>query len=201
MWQMVFANVSVQGWIIGPYVQGFFYGPQEVWSSLPSMVKIVNSDIMTRDVMMVIYGRWGLEMFFQPLFKIPSSLTNILIITINPVTLIPVNDPTFFVYWVFVLWGHEVVLDGLATFQVYINPILLENVFVALTEPLMVWDHNLGLRTTGCAGPRLVNVASSLLLMGRQASQFNSVNGPVRIFAVLQGLMKVIFFLLQCTRC
>ena len=30
MWQMVFANVSVKGWIIGPYVQGFFYGPQEV---------------------------------------------------------------------------------------------------------------------------------------------------------------------------
>ena len=27
MWQMVFANVSIEGWIIGPYVQGFFYGP------------------------------------------------------------------------------------------------------------------------------------------------------------------------------
>ena len=112
MWQMVFANVSVKGWIIGPCVQGFFYGPQEVLVLSPQYGKIVNSDFMTRDVMMVIYGRWGLEMFFQPLFKIPSWLTNILIITINPVTLIPVNDPTCFVYWVFVLWGHEVVLDN-----------------------------------------------------------------------------------------
>ena len=72
MWQMVFANVSVKGWIIGPYVQGFFYGPQEVLVLSSQYGKIVNSDIMTRDVMMIIYGRWGLEMCFQPLFKIPS---------------------------------------------------------------------------------------------------------------------------------
>ena len=34
------------------------------------MEKIVNSDRMTRDVDMVMYGGRGLEMFFKPLFKI-----------------------------------------------------------------------------------------------------------------------------------
>ena len=93
------------------------------------------------------------------------------------------------------------VFDGLATFQVYINPILLANVFIALTESLVVWDHNVRLWTTDFAGPQLVIVASFLLLMRGQAFQFYSVNGPVRIFTLLQGLMQVFFFLLQFTRC
>ena len=45
---------------------------KEVLVLSPQYGKIVNSDIMTRDVMMVIYGRWGLEMFLQPLFQISS---------------------------------------------------------------------------------------------------------------------------------
>ena len=97
--------------------------------------------------------------------KISSWHTNIFIITVNPVTLKPVYDPTFFVDWVFVLWGHEVVFDGVTTFQVYINPILLANVFVALTESLMVWDHNVRFWTTITTGPSLVVVTSFLLEM------------------------------------
>ena len=27
MWQMVLANVSIKGWIIGSNIQSFFYGP------------------------------------------------------------------------------------------------------------------------------------------------------------------------------
>ena len=48
MWQMVFANVSVKGWIIGPYVQGFFYGPQEVLVLSPQYGKIVNRGERTK---------------------------------------------------------------------------------------------------------------------------------------------------------
>lgn len=67
---MVFANISVQGWIICSYVQGFFNGSQKAMIFSPQDGKVVNSDIMTRDVNMVMYGGWGLEMFLVPFFKI-----------------------------------------------------------------------------------------------------------------------------------
>ena len=68
---MVFANVSIYGWIICPYVQGFFFGSQKAMFFSPQDGKVVNSDIMTRDVNMVMYGGWGLEMLHVPFFKIP----------------------------------------------------------------------------------------------------------------------------------
>ena len=43
---------------------------------------------------MVMYGGWGLKMFLVPLFKISCWLSNILLITIQPVTLISLYDPT-----------------------------------------------------------------------------------------------------------
>ena len=91
----------------------------------------------------------------------------------------------FFADWVFVLWGHEVVFDGMTTFQVYINPILLANVFVALTESMMVWDHNVRFWTTVPTGPSLAVVTSSPLEVCECTSQFDSINGPFRIFTSL----------------
>ena len=77
------------------------------------------------------------------------------------------------------------VFDGVTTFQAYINPILLANVFVALTESLMVWDHNVRFWTTITTGPSLVVVTSFLLEMSGCTSQFDSIDGPVRIFTSL----------------
>ena len=57
--------------IIYSYVQGFFYCSQEVMILSPQDGKVVNGDIMSRDVNMVMYGGWGLQMFLVPLFKIP----------------------------------------------------------------------------------------------------------------------------------
>ena len=87
--------------------------------------------------------------------------------------------PLFFVDWVFVLWGHEVIFDGLTIFQVHINPILLANVFITLTESLMAWNHNVRFWTTVITGPSLVDVTSFLLYLNGCSSQFNSVDGPV----------------------
>ena len=70
MWQMVLAYISVEGWIIHPYVQGLFYKSSEVLVLSPQDGKIVNSDRVARDVDMVMYRGRGLEMFFKPLFKI-----------------------------------------------------------------------------------------------------------------------------------
>ena len=83
MWQMVLTHVSIQGWIIHPYVQGLFYESSEVLVLSPQDGKIVNSDRVTRGVNMVMYRGRGLKMFFKPLFKI-SLLTLLYIHDHNP---------------------------------------------------------------------------------------------------------------------
>ena len=55
VWQMVFAYISIKGWIIDPYIQGLFDGPHEVLVISPQYGKIVNTDRMTRGVNMVMY--------------------------------------------------------------------------------------------------------------------------------------------------
>ena len=55
-------------------------------SSLFQDGKVVNSDSMTRDVGMVMYGGRGLEMFFEPIFKISGWLPYIFMITVRTQT-------------------------------------------------------------------------------------------------------------------
>ena len=133
------------------------------WSSLPSMVKlsIVTSwpemlwwSYMEDGALRCSFNLSSKFLADSPIYSSSQSTLSHLYLYMTPL---------FFVDRVFVLWGHEVVFDGLATFQVHINPILLANVFVALTESLMVWDHNVRLWTTVSAGPSLVVVASFLL--------------------------------------
>ena len=66
---MVFAYVSIEGWIIDPYVQCFFDCSTEVLVLPPNNVEILNGDLVTRDVAMVIDWGGGLLMFFKPLSK------------------------------------------------------------------------------------------------------------------------------------
>ena len=50
MWQMVFAYVLVQGWIITSYVESLFNCSFDVMIFSTHYAKIVNCDIVTRDV-------------------------------------------------------------------------------------------------------------------------------------------------------
>ena len=65
MWQMVFAYVSIEGWIINPYVQCFFYCCVELLVFPLHYAKIICGDIVNSGVKKVIY--WGrcLLMFFE----------------------------------------------------------------------------------------------------------------------------------------
>ena len=56
MRQMVLAYISIEGWIIHPDVNSFFYGSDEVLVLPPYNAEIFNSGVMTCDVMVVIYG-------------------------------------------------------------------------------------------------------------------------------------------------
>ena len=53
VWQMVFANVLIQGCIVDSYVQSLFYCSQEVLMLSSQYAEVVNSDTMTRDDRMV----------------------------------------------------------------------------------------------------------------------------------------------------
>ena len=109
----------------------------------PQDGKNVNSDRMTRDVDMVMYRGWGLEMFLKPLFKISSWLCYVFMITTHPATFISVYDPMSFKDWIFILRGHEKVFDGMTSLQMYFNPIFSASSLEALTQPLMVRNHNM----------------------------------------------------------
>ena len=67
VWQMVFANILVKGWIINSGIQSLFYGSQEVLTFSSHYFKVVNSDIVTCDDRMVMDGGRGLKVFFKPL--------------------------------------------------------------------------------------------------------------------------------------
>ena len=66
---MEFAYISVEGWIIDPYVQNFFDCSTEVLVLPPNDIEILNGDLMTSDVAMVINWGGGLLMFLKPLSK------------------------------------------------------------------------------------------------------------------------------------
>ena len=57
MRQMVPAYISIEGWIIHPDVNDFFYGSDEVLLLPPYNAEISNGGIMTCDVLVVIYGK------------------------------------------------------------------------------------------------------------------------------------------------
>ena len=54
---MVLAYVSIEGWIVHPDVNSLFDGSNEVLVLPPYNIEIINSGIMTCDVLVVIY--WG----------------------------------------------------------------------------------------------------------------------------------------------
>ena len=64
VWQMVFVNILVKGWIINSDIQSLFYGSQEVLTFSSHYFKVVNSDIVTWDDRMVMDGGRGLKVFF-----------------------------------------------------------------------------------------------------------------------------------------
>ena len=93
------------GWIIDPDIKSFFYGSLEVLFLPPHYVEMFNTNAVTSGVIVVKYGRGGLLMFLEPLFKGPWGLSYIFLIAFHPTTFIAVDDPTLFHHWIQVLGG------------------------------------------------------------------------------------------------
>ena len=86
------------------------------WSS-PHYFKIFYTDVMTSGVMMVKYGGLGLLMFFEPLSKGSGGFPYIFLITLHPVTFVPIDDSTLFHKRIFVLGSHREAFGGISSFS------------------------------------------------------------------------------------
>ena len=111
MWQMVFAHISIKGWIICSYVHGFFYCSLKVLVLFPHYGEIFQFDIMSSGGTVVKDWGWGLLVFFEPFIEISRRLTNVLFITLHPVTCIFVYDIFPYSFGLPVLQGEHFLSD------------------------------------------------------------------------------------------
>ena len=146
MWQMVFANISIQGWIVDPDVKGLFYRPLEVLFLPSHNVEIFNTYAVTSGVKMVKYGGRGLLVFLEPLTKGSSGLSYIFLITLHPTTFVTVDEPTFLHHRIYVLWGHQEVFNGYTSFEVDLYPIVTASLLYTFTQPLVIRYSYVGFR-------------------------------------------------------
>ena len=117
---MVFAYVFVKGWIIDPYVQCFFDCSTEVLVFPSNYIEIVNSDLVTTDVTMVKYWGGAFWCSLNLSAKVLEDSTNVFLITVNPATLKPVDDPTLSEDWIFIPGGHQEAFDGFTSFEIHL---------------------------------------------------------------------------------
>ena len=68
-------------------------------------------------------------MLLEPLSKCFRCFSNVLLITIQPLTFEPVNYATLFCYVIFIFWCHQFIFQGLSTFKIYLYAIPLANNF------------------------------------------------------------------------
>ena len=116
MRQMVFAYVFIQGWTIDSYEHRFFNQPGEVLLLPTYYAEIFKWGSMIWGVTVVMYGGGGLQMFLVPLSKCSWCFSNILLITIQPITFEPINYTTLF-YAVFIFWCHQFIFQSLSTLK------------------------------------------------------------------------------------
>ena len=106
------------------------------WDSLPTIEKM--STLVWWPVVFGMVMNWGRspEMFFKPFPKSPCRLPCVLLITLWPVTPIPVYHSTFLCDVTLVLWGHQEASDGITSLKVDLDPQFITNVFKHLLNPL-----------------------------------------------------------------
>ena len=80
---------------------------------------------MTRDVIVVIDGGWGLLVFLEPFSKCSGGLSNLLLITFHSITFVSIDDPTLLHHTILVLGGHQEVLDGNTSSKVDLYPMFV----------------------------------------------------------------------------
>ena len=107
------------------------------WASLPTILN-VNICVLTCDVKMVINCGRVLEIFLEPLSKCSCRFSNMFIITLHTGTLVYIYHSISQYDGVSILHSHQKVLNGSASCEVYLYPMLVTNVLYTVTEPFSV---------------------------------------------------------------
>ena len=117
-------------------------------------------------------------------------------ITIHPVTFISVYDPTSFKDWIFILGGHKKVFDGMTFFQMYFNPIFFASSFEALTQPLMVRNHNICLLFTSVPVETAISIIKKHLEEDKELHQRTAMTVK-QISCLLEFCLNTTYFTFQ----
>ena len=142
---------------------------------------------------MDIYGGWGLLMFLEPLCKYSGRLSYIFFITIHPVTFVSLDNPTFLHHRIFVLGGHQEVLNGNTSFKIGLYPIFVACSLQAFTQPLVVWHHYIEVLIVLLV---ICIVIGALLLGWCFHLDLNPTECPCGVPASCQYSGQMVFFLL-----
>ena len=143
MWQMVFINAPVEGWIIYTHENSIFNCKGEVLALHPHYAKVGNSCRVTCDVIIAINRGGSLKMFLKHLSKSSCRLTNVFFITLNPCTLVSVDHPTLLCDGISNFGDHKVVLDGSTSLEMYLHPMSVTDLHTH-TEPFCVRYSHVG---------------------------------------------------------
>ena len=131
MGQMEFAKVLIERWITDPDVHDLLDGSCHVLHLPTYYGEVVHPSVMPCGVGMVIYGRRGPEMFFEPFPKGACRLPYELI-TLQPITLVPVDYSTILCDDIPILGGYQEVFDVAASLEVDLDPNFATNILEAL---------------------------------------------------------------------
>ena len=119
----------------------------------------------------VVYWGWGSKMFLKSVTKWSSWFPYVLLWAVDAWGLKPVYGPTFLELVVPVIRGHEKGFNGVALFEVHLDPEAVAGPFELLPKSVYVWYHYgdvfavwsivvgvVGLATSGCLS--IVDVVS-----------------------------------------
>ena len=163
------------------------------WSSLPTIVKIVDVDIVTCGVTVVKYRGRGLLMFLEPFCKVSGRFSNVSFITPMFTAFISIYDATLVCDRILVLRSHKEASDGLSSFKEHLNPKFVACPLSSLTESLMVWDYHVQV----CFVVVLASLGSScFVLVWVLALHSCPFNGPCGVFSSCESFKEVFFFFL-----
>ena len=90
---------------------------------------------------MVIY--WGRGLIVEPLSKCSWRLSNILFITLHPVTLVSVYDSTLLLDRILIFWSHQKVSDGSTSFKINLHLMFTAHILQVLTQPFVLWNYHI----------------------------------------------------------
>ena len=97
-------------------------------------LEIVHWCYMATDVLVVVYWRRCLQMFFKSLPKGSPRLSQIFFIASNLPTTITVDDTALVGHFIFILRWHKDVFECSIAFEIYSHSILLANILDAFTH-------------------------------------------------------------------